>query len=283
LATWDRSHRLPGVPSRPRIELADATVLLTGASGGIGHAIAQALAGRGAKLILTGRRGPQLEKLAGPLGARTLVADLAVRADVDRLAEEAVAAGAEVLVANAALPASGLLTELSATEVERMLDVNLRAPIVLAQALAPSMIARGRGHLVFVSSLSGKVASPASPMYSATKFGLRGFALGLRQDLLGHGVGVSVVAPGFIREAGMFADTGLELPRGTGTRSPADVAAAVLRAIDRNPAELDVAPLSLRIGAAIASVVPGPAARASSLLGSQRLANAMAERQSDKR
>jgi short-subunit dehydrogenase len=271
------------VPARPRIALGDATVLLTGANGGIGRAIAHALSQGGAKLILTARRERELEDLAGPLGARTLVADLSARADVTQLAEQAVSAGVDVVVANAALPASGELTELSEAEIDRMLDVNLRAPIALARALAPSMIARGRGHMVFVSSLSGKVASPASPMYSATKFGMRGFALGLREDMRPHGVGVSLIAPGFIREAGMFADTGLDLPRGTGTRSPADVAAAVLRAIDRNPAELDVAPLPLRIGAAIASVIPGPAARASALMGSRRLADAMAERQRHKR
>ena len=87
-----------------------------------------------------------------------------------------------------------------------MLEVNLRAPIALARALAPAMIARGSGHIVFISSLAGKAAAPASSIYSATKFGLRGFALGLREDLRPHGVGVSVVLPGFIRDAGMFAD-----------------------------------------------------------------------------
>ena len=75
------------------------------------------------------------------------------------------------------------------------------------------MIDRGHGHLVFISSLSGKVASPASSIYSATKFGLRGFALGLREDLAPHGVGVSVVLPGFIRDAGMFAEAAVKLPR----------------------------------------------------------------------
>src|ERR1700689_1994794 len=97
---------------------------------------------------------------------------------------------------------------------------------------APAMVARGPGHLVFVSSLSGKAAAPASSVYSATKFGLRGFALALRQDLRPHGVGVSLVSPGFIRGAGMFAETGLKLPPGTGTRTPGDVGAAVIRAIE---------------------------------------------------
>jgi short-subunit dehydrogenase len=145
------------------------------------------------------------------------------------------------------------------------------------------MVARGRGHLVFMSSLSGKSASPASSIYSATKFGLRGFAFGLREDLRGSGVGVSVVAPGFIRDAGMYAKTGVKLPMGVGTRAPVDVAGAVLRAIETNRAEIDVAPLGLRAGAALGSVAPGLAGWASHHLGSAKVAAQMAERQRDQR
>jgi short-subunit dehydrogenase len=136
---------------------------------------------------------------------------------------------------------------------------------------------------VFISSLSGKVSSPASSIYSATKFGLRGFALGLREDLRPHGVGVSVLAPGFIRDAGMFANTGMTLPPGVGTRSPQDVAAAVVRAIESNRAEIDVAPLGLRLGAAAGSVAPALAASVSRLLGSARISTEMADRQRGRR
>src|SRR6202000_2976975 len=123
------------------------------------------------------------------------------------LAQTAVAAGVDVLVANAALPATGSLTELTQAQLDRMLDVNLRAPVAVAHALMPGMLARDRGHLVFISSISGKVASPESSMYNATKFGLRGFALGLREDLRRDGIGVSVVAPGFVRDVGVVAAT----------------------------------------------------------------------------
>src|SRR5205807_5818820 len=132
----------------------------------------------------------------------------------------------DLLVANAALPASGVFTELEQDQIDRMLEVNLRAPIAIARALAPGMVARRHGHLVMISSLAGKAATPASAIYSATKFGLRGFAHGIREDLRPHGVGVSVVLPGFIRGAGMFAEAGVELPRGVGTRTPQDVADA---------------------------------------------------------
>jgi short-subunit dehydrogenase len=140
------------------------------------------------------------------------------------------------------------------------------------------MARRGHGHLVFVSSLSGKAASPRSSLYSATKFGLRGFALGLREDLRSSGVGVSTVFPGFIRDAGMFANAGGEahLPRGVGTRSPEDVAAAVVRAIERDRAEVDVAPVGLRVGAAVAGLAPAFAARVSRRMGDAKIAEQLA-------
>jgi short-subunit dehydrogenase len=269
------------MPSPSRVQLDGATALVTGATGGLGQAISAALAERGARVIVTGRREAELQLLADQIGGRAVVADLASRHDVDRLIAEA--ADADVLIANAGIPASGALADLSRKEIDRMLEVNLRVPIILAKALSEPMAVRGRGHLVFISSLAGKAASPASSLYSATKFGLRGFALALRQDLGRRGVGVSVVTPGFIRDAGMFHDSGARLPPGTGTRTPADVAGAVIRAIEEDRAEIDVAPAPLRIGAAIASLAPGLAARASQRLGSQRVARDIASRQLDKR
>ena len=222
------------------MELAHRRVLLTGATGGLGHAIARGLAARGASLVLTGRRADVLEPLAEEVGGVAIAADLATREGIERLLEAA--GDVDVLVANAALPASGSVLEYTAEQVDRAIDVNLRAPMQLGRALAIRMAGRGAGHLVFVSSLSGKAASPASGIYAATKFGLRGFALGLREDLHGTGVGVTTVFPGFIRGAGMFADSGTALPPFAGTRTPEDVAAAVVRGIEGGRAELDVAP-----------------------------------------
>jgi uncharacterized protein len=265
------------------LQLAGSTALVTGATGGIGDAIARALRARGVRLLVSGRREAELTRLAEEVGGTAIACDLSVRAEVDRLAGAARDAAVDVLVANAALPASGLLSELTGAQVNRMLDVNLRAPIELARVLAPAMMARGRGHLVFVSSISGKVASPASSMYNATKFGLRGFGFGLREDLRGTGVGVSVIAPGFIRDAGMFAKASVKLPPGVGTRSPQDVADAVMRAIESNRAEVDVAPLGLRAGAWFGSVAPGMAGWVSDKLGSARIAEQMAARQRHER
>lgn len=250
------------------------TVLLTGASGGIGHAIARALAARGAQLVLTGRRADVLEPLAAELGGRALAVDLAQRDAVERLVAEA--GDVEILVANAALPASGTLDDYTVEQVDRALDVNLRAPIVLAQLLSRQMVARGRGHLVFISSLSGRAAQGGGALYSAGKFGMRGFALSLREDLRSSGVGVSTIFPGFIRDAGMFAKARVQLPRGVGTRSPEDVAAAVIRAIERNKAEIDVAPLGLRLGSIVAGLAPELSANSSRRMGGPRIAERLA-------
>jgi short-subunit dehydrogenase len=259
----------------------EGTVLLTGASGGIGQAIARSLAARGARLVLTGRRADVLEPLAAELGGRALAVDLAERVAVERLVEQA--GEVDILIANAALPAAGTLDDYTIEQIDRALDVNLRAPIALAKLLSEPMAARGRGHLIFISSLSGKVSSPGGSLYSATKFGLRGFALGLREDLRETGVGVSTVFPGFIRDAGMFASAGAKLPRGVRTRSPEDVAAAVVRAIERNAAEIDVAPLDLRVGAMIAGIAPQLAANASRRMGATAIAAQLAAGQRDKR
>jgi short-subunit dehydrogenase len=258
-----------------------ATVLLTGASGGIGQAIARAIAQRGGKLILTGRRTDVLEPLAGELDARAVAADLAQHADVERLAEQA--GDVDILIANAGLPGVGALRSFTTEEIDRALDVNLRAPIVLAHALIPAMIERREGHLVFVSSLNGKAATPLTSIYNATKFGLRGFASALREDLRADGVGVSTIFPGFISEAGMFVAAEAKLPPGVGTRTPQDVADATIKAIEKNRAELDVAPLTMRLGSTFASVAPEVAANVSRKLGAHKVAGEMAAGNADKR
>ncbi len=241
------------------MDLAGKTVLVTGASGGIGQAIAEAFAKEGAKLVLSGRRAAELEALAERVSGRVVVADLSVRADVERLLQEA--GDVDVLVANAALPASGLLSEYSPEQLDRALEVNFRAPIFMAHALAPKLVAQGSGGIVFVSSLSGIAATAGSSLYNATKFGLRGFGIALHDELYGTGVAISVVLPGFISDAGMFADTGLKPPPGFGTRTPQQVADAVLDALAHNKAEVLVAPYSDRLVSKIGGIAPNLAGR----------------------
>jgi short-subunit dehydrogenase len=263
------------------VKIDGATALLTGATGGIGQAIARALHRRGAKLILSGRRVDVLEPLAAELGARALAVDLASPAEIDRMVREA--GEVDILVANAALPASGRLESFSVEQIDRALDVNLRAPIVLAHALSPQMVRRGAGHLLFMSSQAGKAASPGTSLYTASKFGLRGFAASLRADLHGTGVGVSTIFPGFISDAGMFADAEVKLPPGVGTKTPEDVADAVVKAIEHDRGEIGVAPLSFRATTLFASLAPELAAKVTRKIGGEDIAREMAEGQREKR
>jgi short-subunit dehydrogenase len=263
------------------VQLSGSNVLLTGATGGIGHAIARALHQRGASLVLSGRRSDVLEPLAQETGGVALAVDLSVPEQVERLVLEA--GEIDVLVANAALPAAGRLDSFTVEEIDRALDVNLRAPVVLAHALAPAMAQRRNGHLLFMSSLAGKASSPGSSIYNATKYGLRGFAAALRAELRGSGVGVSAVFPGFIRDAGMFADSGVELPPGVGTKTPEEVAEAVVSAIEKNRGEVDVAPLPLRAGTLLAGVAPELAATMQRRLGSEEISRKMEAGQRSKR
>ena len=257
------------------------SVLLTGATGGLGNAIARRLAAEGARVILSGRRGDVLEALASEIGGEVAVADLSDPAAVRALA--AAHTDVDILVANAGLPGSGRLRTYTDDQIERVLQVNLHSPIILTHALAPHMVDRGSGHFVFMSSLSGKTATAGSSLYNATKFGLRGFAGAMRAELHGTGVGVSTIFPGFIRDAGMFADANVKLPPGVGTKTPEHVAQATLRAIERNRGEVDVAPVGLKIGTLLGGIAPETAARVTRKTGGPGVAMQFETGQLDKR
>jgi short-subunit dehydrogenase len=250
-------------------DLHGRTVLLTGASSGIGPYIARRLAEEGARFILSARNEKALKGLAKELGgARVIPADLSRRGEPERLAEEA--GGVDVLVANAGVPAPGTLDSFALEEIDRAIDVNLRAPILLARCLMTQMVERGHGHMVFMSSVAGKLPAPGYPLYSATKFGLRGFAHVLRNDLHHTGVGVSVICPTFVSEAGMWAETGMKAHPTVGEVTPDAVAEAVAKAIKGNRAEIVVAPPAGRLSASVGAIRPELAmsvARASGATG----------------
>lgn len=265
------------------MQLAGKTALLTGATGGLGRAIAGALAERGATVVLSSRKQPELEALAASLpgeGHRVVVADLAVEGEALRLLE---AAGEiDVLVANAGLPASGRLDGFSQEEIGRALRVNLESPVRMARELVPRFVERDSGHLVFVSSISGKAATARASLYAATKFGLRGFAFCLRDDLRPTAVGVSVISPGAIADAGMFADSGADAPPLLGTGKPQHVADAVVRAIEHNRGEITVAPIRQRVMSRIAINAPELSGRIAGGMAT-KVADEIASGQTDKR
>ncbi len=265
------------------MELSGNIVLLTGATGGLGRAIAKALADRGARLIVSSRKPRELDELVASLpgsGHRTIVSDLAEPGAA--LALLADAGPIDVLVANAALPASGKLDSYTAEQVDRALRVNLEAPVQMARELIPAFTARGSGHFVFISSISGKTSTPGASLYAATKFGLRGFALCLRDDLRPAGVGVSVVSPGAISGAGMFAESGAAAPPLIGTGTPEQVGAGVVSAIEKNRSEVTVAPLRQRMLARFASNAPELASRLAGGVAA-KAAEQIAAGQTDKR
>ncbi len=255
------------------VPIAGSQVVLTGASGGLGGAIARAFDDCGAHLILTGRRMDALDALAAELeDARALQCDLADRDQLEGLLAHV--EDADILVANAALPATGTLDDFTTEELDRALDVNLRAPMLLAKHLAPRMAARGRGHLVFIASMGAKAPASRLSIYAATKYGLRGFAACLRQELAATSVGVSAVFPGSVEDVGMWAESGASGQAGTVSSSA--VADAVIRAIERNRAEVDVAPWSVRLAAAIAHLVPETYARLARSSGADQQTAALA-------
>lgn len=174
------------------------TALVTGASRGIGAAVAKALAEAGARVWLVARSADALGRVAADVGGTPLVADLSDEASlweaVERFQEEA--GGAPDLVVNAAgVFALSPVAEETMASLDQHLDVNLRASFLMARAVLPAMLQRGSGVIVNVGSVAGRKAFPANAAYSASKFGLRGFHEVLLEELRGTGVRATLVEP----------------------------------------------------------------------------------------
>ena len=234
-------------------ELRGAVALLTGASRGIGPVVAEALAREGTHLALVARDGPALEALASRLRARgaravALPADLGVagaRAAVVARAEEALGPIA-LLVNGAAIESGGPFGGLDLATVAATVEVNLVAPMHLTALVLPGMLRRGRGHVVNVASLGGKEGVPFEAVYCGTKAGLVEWTAALRCELRGSGVSLSAICPGFVTGEGMFARSGIPPPALLGSCTPEEVAAAVVRAVRRDAAEIIVNSLPVK-------------------------------------
>jgi NADP-dependent 3-hydroxy acid dehydrogenase YdfG len=170
------------------------TALVTGASSGIGEAIASRLRAEGLSVIALGRDAAALEALAARAGVVPVAADVR---DTARLAELFATNDIDVLVNNAGvLTSRAAFQEIDPADIDAMIDVNLKAPLHLARLALPGMIARRRGHLFFIGSSSGLAPHPNAAVYGASKAGVSLFCDALRCDLLGTGVRVSEIAPG---------------------------------------------------------------------------------------
>jgi len=188
------------------MQLRDATALVTGASGGIGAVTARLLRERGANLVLHGRDAARLGALADELGARTVTADLAEDGAARHLADQV--GPVDIVVHNAGIGLRKPFAETDPDTVDRLLRVNLTAPLQLTRALLPPMLEAGRGHIAFVASIAGRTGVAQESVYAATKAGLLGFADSLHLELAGTGVTVSTISPGAV-------DTGFWLARGS--------------------------------------------------------------------
>jgi short-subunit dehydrogenase len=173
-------------------------VLITGASRGIGEAIARGCAAAEAKVALVARSEGRLSQLAGELGGTFTVADLGDPQSVNGLVGRVEDDGGpvDVLVNNAGVDHVGAFAEMSGAELEQIYRVNLMSPAELCRQVLPGMLERGRGHIVNISSLSGAAVFPGLVPYSSTKAGLNQLTAGLRADLKGRPVGTTLVELG---------------------------------------------------------------------------------------
>jgi short-subunit dehydrogenase len=190
------------------MNISGSTVLITGASGGIGGAIARELAWRGASLILVNRDVDRLERLATELRGSggevlTLAGDIAQPGMPAHLVGQALeqAGTIDILINCAGMQNFGFFAEERAADTAALFQVNTIAPIALVNAVLPHMLAQGTGRIVNVGSIFGSIGFPCFASYSASKFALRGFSEALRRELAGTGVGVTYVAPRFTRTA----------------------------------------------------------------------------------
>ena len=185
-----------------RNPFAGQTVWITGASSGIGAALAQEWARRGANLVLSGRNETRLEMVANGLEAKTLLLPFDVR-DENAMREATSKAvdwtdGIDIFVANAGVSQRSLASETDMSVYREIIDIDLTAQIAAAQALLRHLIERKSGRLVFISSIAGKVGVPLRTAYCAAKHGLIGYADALRAELVPHGIEVHVVCPGSV-------------------------------------------------------------------------------------
>ena len=253
------------------MRLTGAVALVTGGSSGIGAATARELAGAGARLLIAGRDPARLRAIADQTGGIALACDLAAPsgpADLAAAAQRAAATlpqapdagdatgGIDILVNNAGLGWAGPIGEITAEKVAELVAVNLTAPMQLTRLLAPGMIARGRGRVVFVSSIAAATGVRGEAVYSATKAGLGSFAESLAYELDGHDVRVSVIVPGVI-DTPFFDRRGRPYGRKRpGPQPPERVARAIVACLEHDRS-VSYVPRWMRLPAWLHGAAPG--------------------------
>jgi short-subunit dehydrogenase len=252
------------------MQLTGAVVLVTGASAGIGQVAAAKFGARGARVLVHGRDPQRTQQVADEVGGRALIADLALPADRERLAADALNAygKVDVLVNNAGFGYLGPVSGMDVDVIRRLIEVDLLAAIELTRSLLPGMIERSHGAICFVTSIAGRTGVAGEAVYSATKAGLDAFADSLRVETADSGVKVSVVVPGVV-DTGFFETRGTPYTRSRPRPIPAEtVADAVVRAVERDRAE-EWRPRWLRIAPTVRALAPGAFRRLAVRFGRQ--------------
>ncbi len=231
-------------------QLQNAVVLITGAAGGFGQELTRQLLAANSRLILTDLNAKQLYDQGRSLQAQLktgeilgcIAADLASAEGCDRLYKAVQALGhpVDIVINNAGIGLYGRMDEIPAEKWDRLMQVNLLAPMRLSALFMADMIARRQGHIVNISSLAGWLTTAGMAHYSASKYGLRGFSEGLAQELKPHNVKVTAVYPYFSRTPILQAERFGSLAKGTEgfppemATDPAKVMQATLRGIERD-------------------------------------------------
>ena len=232
------------------MELRGSVAILTGASRGIGRYLAEALARRGVDIALAARSAEGLEGTAGSVrrvGARaiTVPTDVTKTADLEELVRRAYdeLGPVDLLINNAGIERYTFYERSEVDSIEAIMRTNVVAPQILSRFVLPGMVERKRGHIVNISSVAGKTAVPYNVIYSSSKHALVGFSWSLREEMRKHNVGVSVICPGFVSDAGMYHDWsgGTQPPKVAKTVTPDKVVAKTIEAIEKNKAEVVVA------------------------------------------
>lgn len=248
------------------LTLPGATAIVTGANGGLGTHVTQALAKHGMNLLLVAFPGVGLTALQATVQGMASRAEILV-ADLRQAEERArvVATAAELfgsvdlLVNNAGVEFSSAYHNLTWEQIHDVIRVNLEAPMALTRMVLPSMLQKGRGHIVNISSLAGKSGPGFQEPYVASKAGLSAFTLSLRSTYRGTGVSASAITPGFV-EAGIYTRlkrlTGRSAPALLGSCRPEEVGRAVVRAIRADLSEIILNPYPIRPILALSILFP---------------------------
>lgn len=261
------------------------TAVITGASQGIGAFIARAVSAEGARVVLTARSADKLEEVARAIRDRggdviSVPADITDDTARSNLVKRARIEfeRVDVLINNAGVEDIVHYEWQKPDEIRRLIEVNLLAPMLLTRTVLPDMLERGSGHIVNIASLAGRTGMPYGSVYAASKAGIARWSLSLRAELADRGIDVSLISPGFVTDAGMFARRETAPPSALGSSHPTQVSRAVIQALRSGAAEIVVNSRPARLLMAADAISPNFAARLADRLGFVRFLKGLARK-----